>query len=426
MRVAATVLASVVVAAGAAPAQAGVTFGSNLSLAPDSRCTTNACTVTQISGGSGTFQALADGVLVSFRIRHGPVGPTTANVGFKVLSGSGPDFTFVSQTRLFPFPAANRPAGGITEVAEVDGNGRARGLPIAAGQRIAAVVQDASGDPNQGVPFTVEQPGATLGVLAFDHVAGTASYNAVSPFEVLINATLEPDADRDGYGDETQDNCTTIANDQTSNPCLNPPPPPPPPGPPVLGESFVVAPVAGQTSVQRKGSSEFQLLTQPRRLPIGSLVDTRAGTARVTSARNRRGRKQSGDFFAGLFQVLQSRKRSLKGLTELRLKGSSFDNCEVEPGTAGRARASQRRRLSDRVVRALGGKANGRYRTRGRHSSATVRGTTWGTIDRCDGTLTWITRGSVVVREFRRRRSVVVRSGKPGPLGTTRLTPAPN
>ncbi len=68
---------------------------------------------------------------------------------------------------------------------------------------------------------------------------------------------------------------------------------------------------------------------------------------------------------------------------------------------------------------------DGRYRTVGRHSSATVRGTIWGTIDRCDGTLTWITRGRVAVREFRRKKTIVVRAGKPGPLGTTHLTRAP-
>jgi hypothetical protein len=37
--------------------------------------------------------------------------------------------------------------------------------------------------------------------------------------ELMVNATLEPDADADGWGDETQDNCPTVANDQTSNPC---------------------------------------------------------------------------------------------------------------------------------------------------------------------------------------------------------------
>ena len=413
---------------GAPSASAAVTIGSNLQLNPEAQCGNNVCTATQVSGGSGTVQAPSSGVVVRFRIKHGPVLASTANVGFKVLSGSNP-FTVVQQTRLFPFPQANRPSGGITEIGELDANNRPRGLPIAAGERIAATVQDSRNNSNEAVPFIAQHQGATAGVASSDHVAGSAHYETVSPIEILINATIEPDADRDGYGDETQDNCTSVANDQTSNPCVDPPPPPPPVGPAVLGKFFTATPVDGQLLVRPKGSSDFQLLTRPRRLAIGSLVDSRGGTVRIVSARNRRGRKQSGDFFAGLFQVLQSRDRRERGLTELKLKGSSFSNCEAEASSARLGgfppRAAGRRRLSDRVVRALGGNARGRFRTRGRHSSATVRGTTWGTIDRCDGTLTWITRGSVVVREFRRQRSIVVRSGKPGPLGTTRLTRAP-
>ena len=63
-------------------------------------------------------------------------------------------------------------------------------------------------------------------------------------------------------------------------------------------------------------------------------------------------------------------------------------------------------------MRRLSGNANGRFRTRGRHSAATVRGTIWVTADRCDGTLTRVKRGRVAVRDLRRRRTVVVRAGK--------------
>ena len=53
-----------------------------------------------------------------------------------------------------------------------------------------------------------------------------------------------------------------------------------------------------------------------------------------------------------------------------------------------------------------------RFRTRGRYSAATVRGTIWDTIDRCDGTLTRVRRGVVVVRDFRKRRKITLRAGK--------------
>jgi hypothetical protein len=64
------------------------------------------------------------------------------------------------------------------------------------------------------------------------------------------------------------------------------------------------------------------------------------------------------------------------------------------------------------VVRRLRGSANGRFRTRGRYSAATVRGTIWDTADRCDGTLTRVQRGVVDVRDFRARRNVTVRAGR--------------
>jgi ferric-dicitrate binding protein FerR (iron transport regulator) len=56
--------------------------------------------------------------------------------------------------------------------------------------------------------------------------------------------------------------------------------------------------------------------------------------------------------------------------------------------------------------------AKGLYRTRGRHSAATVRGTKWLTADRCDGTLTKVKRGKVVVRDFRRKKSVALKAGQ--------------
>jgi hypothetical protein len=63
-------------------------------------------------------------------------------------------------------------------------------------------------------------------------------------------------------------------------------------------------------------------------------------------------------------------------------------------------------------VRELWGRDHGgRFRSHGRHSHATVRGTRWLTADRCDGTLTRVTNGSVAVRDFARHRTVVVRAG---------------
>jgi hypothetical protein len=65
-----------------------------------------------------------------------------------------------------------------------------------------------------------------------------------------------------------------------------------------------------------------------------------------------------------------------------------------------------------RRVRKLWGRdRGGRFRTHGRHSEATVRGTRWLTVDRCDGTLTRVTKGAVSVRDLVRHRTVLVRAG---------------
>ena len=148
-------------------------------------------------------------------------------------------------------------------------------------------------------------------------------------------------------------------------------------------------------------------LSEARQVPVGSFLDTRRGTVRLQSARDRRGTRQTGTFLNGLFQVRQSRKLSAKGRTDLNLKGGSFRRCRSvgrgKPTAAG---------LSRRQIRRLRANARGRFRTGGRNSSATVRGTVWDIADRCDGTLTRVRRGSVVVRDFRRKRNIVLRAGK--------------
>jgi hypothetical protein len=63
------------------------------------------------------------------------------------------------------------------------------------------------------------------------------------------------------------------------------------------------------------------------------------------------------------------------------------------------------------VLSKLWGSGKGRFRTKGRYSSATVRGTIWLTADRCDGTLTIVKRGTVSVRDLRRHKTVKVKAG---------------
>ena len=193
-------------------------------------------------------------------------------------------------------------------------------------------------------------------------------------------------------------------------PAPPPPPPPPPDNPPTaeLGRLFVARVVSGRVTIARRIGGPFTPLEEATEIPVGSFLNARRGTVRLTAAVNTAGRTQSGNFSRGLFQAVQSRRRSARGLTELRLKGSSFRHCRVR----GSGRSASAAQLSRRTIRRLRSSARGRFRTRGRNSSATVRGTVWETIDRCDGTLTKVRRGRVAVRDFRRKKTVIVRAGK--------------
>ena len=84
------------------------------------------------------------------------------------------------------------------------------------------------------------------------------------------------------------------------------------------------------------------------------------------------------------------------------------DNVAGSPCGSGAAHSAA---LSQLVLGLLRGVAKGRFRTIGRFSAASVRGTDWGVQDRCDGTLTVVRRGVVVVRDFRLKENIVVTAG---------------
>jgi hypothetical protein len=183
---------------------------------------------------------------------------------------------------------------------------------------------------------------------------------------------------------------------------------------PVLGKSVTIGLVSGKVYLRLpakgKGSAHASATRRPkfvalvgiRGIPVGSTLDSRRGVVRIFTAANASSTKLSiADFTSGIFQSLQSRR--LRGLSDINLTGGSFRGCSATGASASRSR---------RVVRRVRGNGRGRFRTRGRYSAATVRGTIWDTIDRCDGTLTKVTRGVVVVRDLRKRRNITIRAGK--------------
>jgi hypothetical protein len=152
---------------------------------------------------------------------------------------------------------------------------------------------------------------------------------------------------------------------------------------PTLAQTVVVKPAGGTVTVRRAGGHRFKL-TKATAIPVGSTVDTTRGTVLLVSAADAH-TQQSGTFSGGAFVVTQQRD----GLTDLQLTGGDFSRCPTG-NPQGRVRAAAAARQ-----RRLFGNAHGRFRTRGRNSTATVRGTVWSVEDRCDGTVTSDMAGTV-------------------------------
>jgi len=156
-------------------------------------------------------------------------------------------------------------------------------------------------------------------------------------------------------------------------------------------------------------------------LPVGTIVNAVRGRLALTSVASQtkvRRKTQRAEFYDGTFKIAQ--KRAKRPFTEITLQsptfrkvcGSSLRSARASGAGALRAGASAaKKKRSKKVVSRLWGNGKGNFRTTARHSAATVRGTIWLTQERCDGTLTRVTRGVVRVRDLTAHKTVTVRAG---------------
>lgn len=168
--------------------------------------------VLQLAATSGAAYTIpSDGVIVAWSYTDG--SPAQSNLVFKVARNAGDgNFQIVGET----------PAG--TQTASTTNNTPAR-ISVKAGDVIGALFGNGpclthTADPGDLVTATVTD----VAPPAF------ASFTSSSGNKVPVAATLEADADGDGYGDETQDKCPGVAG--TINGC--PPAPPSDKTPPVV------------------------------------------------------------------------------------------------------------------------------------------------------------------------------------------------
>lgn len=178
--------------------------------------------------------------------------------------------------------------------------------------------------------------------------------------------------------------------------------PDPTPAPtPVQGRTFVAGRASGNVFIRIGTTDEYRELTKDEGVPFGTVIDATDGHVRVTAIVG--GVLQTAEFWGGTFVVNQAKD----GYIEVRLYGTL--KCKNgKPAKSKKAERLVKRKAKPKAW----GDGKGKFRTRGRHSSASVRGTRWLVEERCTGTFTKVSRGSVTVRDFPRHRNVIVKAGK--------------
>jgi hypothetical protein len=159
----------------------------------------------QYSGG-----APVDGVITKFRIRAFPEGGSgNATATFLVADIERPnpaddDSALAARAGTGPTITIPEPPGVDTPILEIGGR-----LPVRKGQHLGV---DAS--PNLWATYNNSGDKYTY-VYAPPLVEGAGKRGSVdAKGELLIAGTIEPDADKDGFGDETQDRCPRQATTQ--------------------------------------------------------------------------------------------------------------------------------------------------------------------------------------------------------------------
>ena len=136
-------------------------------------------------------------------------------------------------------------------------------------------------------------------------------------------------------------------------------------------------------------------------ISLGSRVDVTRGRVTLTTNVGTLTAAGGGGITAQF--VLRRARAAGKPVIELRLTGGDFKAC---------AKRTAQSRNAGKTVRRVWAKGSGKFRTRGRYASGTVRGTDWLTADRCDGTFVKTRQGVVAVLDLVLKKTVLVKAGR--------------
>lgn len=203
-------LAGALLAVLPATAGAATTVGSDLTRTPTQTYTCasqSSCTAIQttLPGNAAPLTVPADGVITRWRVKT--KAGTAAAVRLRVIrdAAGGQHLGVASSSSVVTSTAG--------DVQTFTLGAPSRGIPVQAGDHIgldqatnAAVIAA----PAAGAQLQWWEPALGDGLAAL----GTAKPDV----ELFFNADVEPDADRDGFGDETQDACPTDPTTQQACP----------------------------------------------------------------------------------------------------------------------------------------------------------------------------------------------------------------
>jgi Ca2+-binding RTX toxin-like protein len=145
----------------------------------------------------------SSGVITKVLLKHGPTSNSSEVLKLRILSGATPNFKARSDPRLPDlFVPINQPAG-VFEWNPTDSALNPRGVPIRDLEHLAV------GSLHGTIAFVAGEAGARMHIRSPipGPSAGTVRWKPFNIREVLLQYTVEPDTDGDGYGDETQDAC---------------------------------------------------------------------------------------------------------------------------------------------------------------------------------------------------------------------------
>ncbi|HEY3434625.1 MAG TPA: hypothetical protein VGK41_03135, partial [Solirubrobacterales bacterium] len=208
LAIALAALAMLVAAIGPTSASAAIEFGDTCA-GTDTAPGPYTLVTLSSPGGSLPLAAPISGVITKVKVNRTYPIPIPVPQLIKVLRPAGGDsYTVVNQTTV--------QAGIGQTVADAR-------MPVLAGDKLGNHGPDFTfeGSPVEGFTFYCDEEPGILGAAPGDQGVGTTNnFPGVTEARVPLAAVIEPDADNDGFGDETQDACPQSAAFQTPCPVV--------------------------------------------------------------------------------------------------------------------------------------------------------------------------------------------------------------